>query len=138
MWTPTVLSADKDNGQVQVQVEFTSDAKDLKSYVKEFFSITSFDDLKRAVKSEIARVTAVYAVSDVVTPLIGSTLDTVIPVQEVDPATKARIKYFKDLAVLHRMQESIKDGTMKESDQAYIDQQILVKAEFLPEYNELP
>lgn len=50
------------------------------------------------------------------------------------PAEAARSKYFKDLFVLQGMKQAIVNGLITEADKVFIDQQAIVKSEFLPEY----
>jgi hypothetical protein len=134
MWTPLTESKEFIDGQVRVLVAFTSDEKGDETF-KRIYLLRSLDQLKSEVQAEIDRVTkALAAAAEVV---IDVPLDTTIEPEPPPPAEIARRKYFTDLAVLKVMQDGIKTGIRKDSDPDYLAQQVLVKSEFLPEYEKV-
>lgn len=134
MWSAQITSLTKANGRLQITVQFSSTAGE-ESFNRDYLASDGSADinwLKRLVQSDIDRTAATYALADVL-PLKQS-LDLTLPDVVVPIDVAARNKYFKDVIVLQGMKQAVANGVMKESDQSFIDQQALVKSEFLLAY----
>lgn len=134
MWSAQITSLTKANGRLQITVQFSSTAGE-EAFNRDYLASDGSADinwLKRLVQTDIDRTAATYALADVL-PLKQS-LDLTLPDVVVPIDVAARNKYFKDVIVLQGMKQAVANGVMKESDQSFIDQQALVKSEFLLAY----
>ncbi len=135
MWTPVIQSVEGVGDKIKTIVSFNNDIDKEFSFNQEYF-VTDLNQLKKAVQSKIDQVTKDFQFADDLSKLIGEKFDTSIIVEPPDPTAIAKLKYFKDLAVLNKMIEGIKAGIRKDTDLDYLTQLELVKKEFLPEYEQ--